>query len=469
MSSEIEELYDKAEEAFKEIEHWPQEKVDEMVAAVGWNWQKEENVKEVAKLAVEEAGMGVYENKVSKIANKVRGTLWDFRDAKTCGVVEETKNMTKLAKPMGVVANVTPSTNPEGTVYTVGLGLLKTRNAMVVSPHPRTPKNGALAVQFGREALEEIGAPPDLLQCIEEPNHEKASELMSACDFVVGTGSEALVEIVYKSGTPNQTVGAGNVVSIVDETADVSAAADKIVRSKLANYSISCSSENGVAMEESIYDEMMDTLKSKGGYLCNKEEQEKLREAMWPDGEHLNRDIVGQPANDIADIAEIDVPGDTKFIMVLGEKAGPEDRFSGEKLSEVLTVWKWENFDEMIERLKKMLEFTGRGHSASIHTEREERIMKLAEEVHVSRVQCNMPHALVNSGSWHSEQKWTETLGCGTWQGSMTSDNVNWRHFLNYTRVFTPGEEKEFPSDEELFGEYLDEWGEEPVNWFEGY
>ncbi|HDM77531.1 MAG TPA: aldehyde dehydrogenase family protein [Deltaproteobacteria bacterium] len=460
MEDNIQEMYERAREAFKEVEFWPQEKVDEMVAAVGWEWQKDENIQAVARLAVDEGKIGVYEDKLSKIRGKTRGTIWDFRGVKTCGLVKEDKKrgLKIYAKPMGVVANVVPMTNPEGTVCTIGLSLLKTRNAMICSPHPRTQKTSYLTVEIGRRGLEKVGAPVDLFQCIRKPTNEKTSELMANCDFAMATGGAALIKVVYAAGKPCHTVGAGNVVSIVDETADLSAAAAKIARSKTANNSTSCSSENAVAIEESIYDKMIDALKAEGGYLCNTQEREKLRKALWPDGKRLNRDIVGRSAPYIAEMAGIEIPEGTRFMMVLGEKIGPEDMFSGEKLSLILTVWKWSDFDEMLERLKKILKFSGEGHSASIHTTREDRMEQLAIKANVGRVECNMPHCLVNTGSWYNGQPWTESLGCGTWAGNMTSDNINWRHFLNYTWLSVPVEEY-IPTDEEIFGDYLKKWG----------
>ncbi|MBW1690379.1 MAG: aldehyde dehydrogenase family protein [Deltaproteobacteria bacterium] len=460
MEDNIQEMYERAREAFKEVEFWPQEKVDEMVAAVGWEWQKDENIQAVARLAVDEGKIGVYEDKLSKIRGKTRGTIWDFRGVKTCGLVKEDKKrgLKIYAKPMGVVANVVPMTNPEGTVCTIGLSLLKTRNAMICSPHPRTQKTSYLTVEIGRRGLEKVGAPVDLFQCIRKPTNEKTSELMANCDFAMATGGAALIKVVYAAGKPCHTVGAGNVVSIVDETADLSAAAAKIARSKTANNSTSCSSENAVAIEESIYDKMIDALKAEGGYLCNTQEREKLRKALWPDGKRLNRDIVGRSAPYIAEMAGIEIPEGTRFMMVLGEKIGPEDMFSGEKLSLILTVWKWSDFAEMLERLKKILKFSGEGHSASIHTTREDRMEQLAIKANVGRVECNMPHCLVNTGSWYNGQPWTESLGCGTWAGNMTSDNINWRHFLNYTWLSVPVEEY-IPTDEEIFGDYLKKWG----------
>jgi sulfoacetaldehyde dehydrogenase len=413
---EVEELYQRARAAFEEIEFWPQEKVDEMVAAVGWEWQKPEVAEVLARQAVDESGIGVYEDKVAKIQSKTRGTLWDMRGVKTCGLVEEDKErgLRIYAKPMGVVANVVPSTNPESTVCCIGLSLLKTRNAMIVSPHPQTQGSSYKTVEYGRKALRKIGAPEDLMLCLQNSSRLKARQLMAGCDFVVATGGAALVQVVYAAGKPCHTVSSGNVISIIDETADLKAAAEKIVKSKVANNSASCSSENAVALEASIYDEMIEWLKAEGGHLCTTEEREKLRALMWPDGKTLNRKIVARTAPHIAEMAGINVPEDTRFLMVLGTKAGREDRFSGEKISPVLTVWKWDDFSEMVERMKEMHRFSGEGHSASIHSEHDDRKIELALKANVGRVNCNMPHAMANSGSWFNANPSVAAVGPGT-------------------------------------------------------
>ena len=460
MEDNIQEMYARAREAFKTIEYWPQEKVDEMVQAVAWELLKEDTRQRLGHMAVDESGIGVAIDKVNKIKNKTLGTLWDMRDAKTCGMVEENKalGIRKYAKPIGVIANVVPCTNPESTICCLALSTLKTRNAQIVSPHPRTQKTSYETVQHVRQALEKIGAPVDLVQCIRKTNHAKTSELMANCDFAVATGGAALVKVVYAAGKPAQTVGAGNVVSIVDDTVDLSAAAHKIMLSKTANNSASCSSENAVALYESIYEDMVAALKSEGGYLCSTDEREKLRQYMWPDGKHLNRDIVAKPATFLAKNAGLTVPEDTKFLMVIGEKVGPEDRFSGEKISPVLTVWTWTDYDEMLDRLEKILKFSGEGHSTSIHTENDERRVKLALRANVGRIVCNMPHAHANSGGWTTGLPTTDTLGCGSWAGNIVSENINWSHFLNYTLLSIPKEEY-IPSEEELCGDYLKKWG----------
>ncbi|MDX1486771.1 MAG: aldehyde dehydrogenase family protein, partial [Acidiferrobacterales bacterium] len=272
----IDELYERARKAFEEYQNWPQEKVDLVCQAVGWELSKPETAEKLARLAVDESGIGVFEDKFHKVQNKTRGTMRDQQGARTCDLVEEdkAKGIRKFAKPYGVVANVVPCTNPESTVCCIGLSLLKTRNAMIVSPHPRTPGSSALTVEHIRKALKKVGAPEDLALCIKQPSHERTRELMQRCDFAVATGGAALIRVVYEAGTPCHTVGAGNVVSIIDETADLKATAEKIVKSKCANNSASCSSENAVAIEASVYGAMLDELKRVGGYLCSTEERE---------------------------------------------------------------------------------------------------------------------------------------------------------------------------------------------------
>ncbi len=460
MSDNIQEMYTRARAAFREVEFLPQDRVDELCAAVGWELQKEETAKELAHLAVSESGIGVYEDKVHKVQNKTRGMMRDMIGQKTCGLVREDKEkgLRIYAKPMGVVANVVPCTNPESTVCCIGLSLLKTRNAMIVSPHPRTGQSTYATVEHIRKALRKVGAPEDLAQCIKTPSHEATRELMAACDFAVATGGAALARVVYDAGTPCQTVGAGNVVSIIDSTVDPQETAAKIVKSKCANNSASCSSENAVAIEEVAYDAMVAALEGEGGYFCSTEEREKLRAYYWPDGQHLNRDVVAKPASYIAEHAGIEIPEGTRFLMVIGTKPGPEDRFSGEKISPVLTVWKWTDFSEMIERMKEMHRFSGEGHSASIHSTDNERMMELALKANVGRVNCRMPHAAANSGSWFNGNPTTDTLGGGSWAGNMTSDNINFKHFLNYTWLSEPIPEH-IPTDEDLFGDYLAKYG----------
>ncbi len=463
MQDNIQEMYKKARAAFKIVEYWPQDKVDEMVQAVGWELQKKETAEELARLAVEKSGIGVYEDKVHKIGTKVRGTLYDQLGVKTCGLVSEDKEkgIRTYAKPIGVIANVVPCTNPESTVCCIALSTLKTRNAIICSPHPRTEEATYMTVEHVRKALAKVGAPVDLVQCIRHTSHEKTQELMANCDYAVATGGAALVKVVYAAGVPAQTVGAGNVVAIVDSTAkDLKNVAFRLRKSKTANNAASCSSENAIAIEEKIFDQMINFLKAEGGYLCSTEEREILRKTMWPDGHTLNREVVAKSATFIAKLAGLKVPENTTMLMVMGEKIGSEDRFSGEKLSPVLTVWKWTDFDEMVDRVEKILKFSGEGHSVNIQTQLPERMDKLGLRANVGRVVCNMGHTEANSGGWTSHLGFTDTLGCGAWAGNISCENINWKQFLMYTRVAVPVANYE-PSDEVLFGAYLKKYGKD--------
>ncbi len=324
MHDDIDEMYRRARSAFEEIEFWPQEKVDEMVAAVGWELQKEETARILVQQAMEEGGLGLYEHKVAKQINKVRGAMRDMKGVQTCGVIEEDKDkgIKVIAKPIGVVANVVPTTNPTSTPSFIGLNLLKTRNAMIVSPHPRTKRSTYLTVEYGRKALGKVGAPEDLFLCIKEPNNQKTVELVAKCDFAVATGGAALAKVIHATGTPCQTVSAGKCGVYIDETVNCAEVAHMIMLSKTLDNASGCSADNAVAIHESIYDEMVAALEAEGGYFCNIREREKLRETLWPDGRTLNKDIVAKPVKHIADLAGILIPNGTKFLMVLGEKIG---------------------------------------------------------------------------------------------------------------------------------------------------
>jgi sulfoacetaldehyde dehydrogenase len=234
----------------------------------------------------------------------------------------------------------------------------------------------------------------------------------------------------------------------------------RLVKSKTANNAASCSSENAIAIEESAFSKVIAALKAENCYMCSTGEREILRKTMWPDGHTLNRDVVAKSASYIAKLAGLNVPAGTRILMVMGEKVGSEDLFSGEKLSPVLTVWTWTDFDEMLDRLERILRFSGEGHSANIQTEIDERRVKLALRANVSRIVSNMGHTEANSGGWTSHLGFTDTLGCGTWAGNISCENINWRQFLMYTRLAVPVENYQ-PKDEMLFGSYLKKWGKD--------
>ena len=321
-----------------------------MVAAVGWQLYQRAHAEACARSAVDETGMGVYDDKVLKHQKKTLGTLRDLHGLKTTGVIEEdpARGLLKIAKPAGVIGVLSPVTNASSTLAVNGLPILKTRNAVIFAPHPKAKATAALTCDFMRAGLAQVGAPLDLVQNLTDPTVELTQELMKQVDLVVATGGSAMVKVAYSSGTPAYGVGAGNSVVVVDETADLDDAANKIRLGKIFDNATSCSSENSVVMQDSIFDAMVERFEEYGGYVVNGDHKPRLRQVMWPDGEHLSRDVVGQPAAKIAALAGIPAPAGTTFLMVHGEAVGAADLFSGEKLSPVLTLWRYGEFEEAI-------------------------------------------------------------------------------------------------------------------------
>ncbi len=449
----IAEFMKRAREAQKIAEKYTQGQVDELTAAMAWALVKPENSDKISTLAVEESGLGYYEAKQIKMQKKIRGTYRDMKDAKSCGVIEvdEAKGLMKLAKPVGVIGAVVPCTNPEATPSINALGAIKCRNAIVFSPHPRTKKTNMLICDILREVLKRHNAPEDLIQSIPEPTVELSAEVMRQCDLVVATGGSGLVRAAYSSGTPAYGVGAGNAVVIVDEDADITDAARKIMLSKTFDYATSCSSDNAAIILTSVYDKTLKALQSEGGYLCNPEEKARLQSVMFVDG-HLNTKLTAQAPAVIAKAAGLNKAMDCKFFIVLEDGVGPEHPFSDEKLSVILAVFKSDTFDQAVDLLNAIHEFKGKGHSCGIHGFNEEHIMQLALRTYTSRIMVRQAVCFGNSGSWDNGMPFTLSLGCGTWGGNMASENITYKHMMNTTWVSSPIPEV-VPDDRELFGE----------------
>lgn len=461
MSDVLQEMLDKARAAQAEIEHWSQEKVDEMVKSVAWEMIQPDHAKECTELAAKETKMGIFEAKYAKHRNKVLGALRDMEGEKSCGIVEEDKEkgIFKVAKPMGVIFAPTPCTNPTATPAVKSIFALKTRNAIIFAPHMIARRCSNKTVEYARAGLKKVGAPEDLIQIMEKPFIEDIQKMMSMCDLVVSTGGTQSVIAAYSSGKPALGVGAGNSVMIVDETADPKEAAKKIFMSKTFDNATSCSAENNAVIQESVYDQVLEGLKENGGYLCNAEEKAKLKEAMWPDGEHINAKIVARAAVRIANkVADLGVHEETKFLMVIGDDPVEGDKFADEKLSPVLTIWKYKEFADAIDYLKRIHAIRGKGHCAGIHTKDENRMKELAEQAQVSRLMVNQPQCLANSGAFTNGMPFTMTLACGTWGNNSSSDNITWRNFLNYTWVSQPTPEN-LPDEGALFGAHWEKYG----------
>jgi sulfoacetaldehyde dehydrogenase len=371
------------------------------------------------------------------------------------GVIErdEARGLIKIAKPVGVVGAIIPVTNPEATPVLKAMMAIKTRNAVVMSPHPKAKKTNTFIVDRIREVLKKYDAPEDLVIGIEEPTMPISQELMKQCDLVLATGGGGLVRAAYTSGTPAYGVGVGNAVVVVDETADLKDAADKIKRSKTFDFATSCSTENSLVIQEDIYDDLIEALKAEGGYLLDADEKQKLQSKMWNNG-LLAREIVAQPASTIAAFAGLTIPEETSFFMVEESHVGKDYPFSGEKLSVIVTLYKYKTFQDAIDRVNEITEYQGKGHSCGIHSTNEDHILEFALKTYTSRLMVRQPQCLANSGAWTNGMPMTLSLGCGTWGGNISGENITWKHLLNMTWVSYPIPNNQ-PTDEELFGDVM--------------
>jgi sulfoacetaldehyde dehydrogenase len=450
----IADLVERARVAQRQIEFASQETVDTVAEAICWAAVQPEFAREMAELAVAESRMGDVESKYAKMMNKVRGGWFDMKGKPSIGIIEEdhVNGLVKIAKPVGVLGALVPCTNCEATPVLKAAWAIKTRNAVIMAPHPRTKKTNARVVDMMRAVLAKHGLPQDLIINMAEVSIENSGELMAQCDLILATGGPGMVAAAYSSGTPAYGVGAGNAITVVDDTASMDEVADKIRRSKTFDLATSCSSENGAVVQRTIYKKFILAMEKQGGYLVSAAEKELLQKAMWPDGKTLNRDVVAQSAEKIAKVANIDLPEGKTFFMVEETGIGAGYPFSGEKLSVVITLYQWDSFDEAVELVNKITTFSGAGHSCGIHSTDRERVLKLAAKVHVSRVMVNQPQSLSNSGAWTNGMPVTLTLGCGTWGGNIASENITWKHLLNTTWVSFPIADKK-PSDELLFSD----------------
>ena len=438
-----------------------QARVDEAVTAIAWSLYKPAHAETLAAMAVEDTGLGNAADKVLKNQRKTFGTLRDLMRVKSVGIIEEQPalGLVKYAKPVGVVCAVTPSTNPAATPVNKTMMALKGRNAIVIAPSPGGLATTTHAVTLMRTELQKIGAPADLVQVLAAPVDKAITHaLMAACDLVVVTGSQSNVRAAYRSGTPAIGVGAGNVPVIIDSSAMLDEAAAKISASKCFDNATSCSSENAAIILDDVYDEAVAALQRAGAYLANAAEKDAIQRTLWVDGK-LNRRVIAKDFEVFA--AECGLDGralGSKFFMVEESGIGRAHPFSDEKLALVLAVYRAQNFDDAMGKVRAIMAVKGRGHSVGIHTKEMAHARRLAEELDTARVLVNMAHAFGNGGGFDSGLNFTLSMGCGTWQGNSISENLNYRHFLNITHLAVPIPEDK-PSEEALFGAYWEKYG----------
>ena len=436
-----------------------QESVDEAVTALAWSLYRPEHARELAELAVAETGLGTVADKIVKKQRKTFGTLRDLSRVRSVGVIEDdpARGLVKFAKPVGVVAAVTPATNPVATPVNKAMMALKGRNAIIIVPSPSAVRTSGRAVELMRAELARIGRPPDLVQLLPAPiDRAVTGALMAVADLVVVTGSQANVRQAYRSGTPAIGVGAGNVPVIVDESADLDAAAAKIAASKCFDNATSCSSENALVIVDAVYDRTLAALERAGGALVSAEEGARIRAGLWPDG-RLDRTLIARDAAVLARRLGLG-RAEARFFLVEETGIGPDHPLSGEKLSLVLTVYRARDFDHAAALVREILVWQGRGHSCGIHTADPAHARTLAERTDVVRVLVNQAHTFGNGGGFDNGLNFTLSMGCGTWAGNSISENLSWRHFVNITHLVTPIPEDR-PDEAALFGDYRKRWG----------
>ncbi len=455
---EVADIMKRAREAQVILEGYTQEQVDELITAMVWAVAKPGVAEKIAQHTLEETQLGNYAGKFAKISVKTRAALMDIIDDKSVGIIEvdEERAIIKIAKPIGVIGALSPSTNPEATPVIKSINAVKGRNAIVICPHPRAKLTNKMIVDLMRDTITKMGAPADLVQTIDIPSIELTNEVMAQCDLVMATGGAGMVQAAYSSGTPAYGVGAGNAVITVDETANIKEAAEKIRISKTLDLAASCSADNSVIAVESIYDDLVDALVAEGGHVAAPGDYEKIASVLWKDG-MLNAKAVVLEPQVLCQMAGVDIPADRTFIIMPETGTGPDHPYSGEKLSVIMAFYKVKDIDEAISLTNDIQAYQGMGHSCGIYSNNDDNIMKLAEHTKTSRVMVNQAQSPSNSGNLHNGMRQTFSLGCGTWGGSITDENLYWRHLINVTWVSknlaTP---KVLPKDDVLFGNVME-------------
>ncbi|MDR3562428.1 MAG: aldehyde dehydrogenase family protein [Negativicutes bacterium] len=454
---ELDAAFARARKALAIIETYDQARVDRLCQAVAWAVANKKTFARLVEMGIAESGLGDPVSRMGK-RMKIRGVLRDALRQKSVGIIEEIpeKGIVKYGKPVGVIASIIPTTNPDLTPAGSAIYAIKARDVVIFSPHPRAKNTSFETVRLMREALEREGAPADIFQCLTKVNIPMSKALMARADLVLATGGQAMVRAAYSSGTPAYGVGAGNSTMIIDDSANIEEAARNTMLSKTSDFGSGCSADGNLVIAESIFDKLLAQLVQEGGYLASEDEKAKLRAVMWDDEGHRLSDTVAIAPQQLAKIAGFSIPADRKFIIVYGDGIGKEHPFSGEKLTTLLAVYKYSGeFENALDMMRAIYNVGGKGHSVGIYSFDDEHIHRLALAAPVSRIMVRQPQSKANAGAFNNGMPMTSSLGCGTWGGNVVSENVNLKHYMNTTWVAKPIPEDK-PSDEELFGEFFD-------------
>ncbi|MEM1046622.1 MAG: aldehyde dehydrogenase family protein [Pseudomonadota bacterium] len=434
-----------------------QRRYDMAAAAAAWALMEPARNRSLAALAVETTGLGNVDDKISKNHRKTLGLLRDLKTARTCGVIDERpeRGLTEIARPIGVIGAVVPSTNPVATPVNNIVNALKCGNAIILSPSPRGVVVAERLLAAIHAEFDRIGVDRDLVQMIPAPSSKvRTQRLMECADLVIVTGSQDNVRRAYASGTPAIGVGAGNATVIVDETADLTADAQKIAASKTFDNATSCSSENALIVVDDVYDRFAAALAEAGGRILDAGNADTLKDALFQSG-HLNRHMIARDIDTVIDTAGLalaDRDG-ARFLALPAEAIGPDAPESGEKLSLVLALYRAPDFSAAKKLAARILAHQGAGHSVGLHSADDSRARELGQELPTCRVIVNQAHCFATGGSFENGMPFSLSMGCGSWGGNSIDDNLHYRHFMNVTRIVRPIPVDE-PRLEDVFAEY---------------
>lgn len=440
---------DRAKVAQKAFEAYTQEQVDEVVKTIGKIVY--EHAEELAVMAVEETQMGVVEDKILKNKNKAK-IIWNsLKGKKSVGIINrnEVTGITEVAKPKGVIAAITPTTNPIVTPMSNAMFALKGRNAIIITPHHRSIKCSTKTVDLVNAALKELNAPENLIQILDMQSRENTRNLIESADVVIATGGMGMVKAAYSSGKPALGVGAGNVQCILDKDADLEKAVPMIITGRTFDNGIICAAEQSVIAPEDKADEIIALFKKNGTFVIeDSASRDIMRDTVFEFGQ-MNKELVGQSVGKIKALSGLDVPEDTKMIMVKVDELG--DTLGKEKMCPVIALYTYKNFEEAVSIAKDNLEMEGKGHSVCIHSNDKHHIEYAAENLDVSRFVINQVSATSAGGSFYNGFAPTNTLGCGSWGNNSISENLDYIHLINVSRIGYFMENNPVPTDEEIW------------------